>query len=105
MSTPKSSSSSPNLLVSTLPMSLTHSPSIYKSTTSKIDYLYEISYVHDESKITSKEFPLINSYHAFTKPSNPFTRSIKFLIRQSPRTVKLYVQSIKFDQCELLATS
>ena len=88
MSMLESSSSSSNSFVSILPMSLTFSPSIRKSTASKLDYLYEVSYVPDESKITFKKISLINLYHAFTKPTNPLTRSIKSLIKQSPKTVK-----------------
>ena len=100
MSTPKSSSLFSNSLVSTFPVSLALSPSIRKSIASKLDYLYKISYIPNKSKITSKELPLITPYHTFTKPSNPFTRSTKSLIRQSSKTVKEYVQSTKFDQCE-----
>ena len=98
----KSSNSSYITLVSILPMSLIISPFIHKSTVSKLNYLYKVSYIPNESKITSKEFPLINSYHDFTKPTNPL---IKSLIKQSPKTVKEYVQLTKFNQCMLPAIS
>ena len=67
MSTSESPNTYSDSFISTLPMSLTPSPSIRKSTASKLDYLYKVSYVPDESKITSEELPLINPYHTFTK--------------------------------------
>ena len=107
METPntETSSSSPPMALqpTSAPFSLL-SPSTRKSSTSKLDYLYEVNYVPDEQKVTSEDLPLINLYHAFTKPVNPITRSIKQLIKHAPRNVKEYIQSIKFSQCNLPAT-
>ncbi|PON71893.1 Viral movement protein [Parasponia andersonii] len=96
-------SSSSNHLISQL--SLSPSPSLRKSSASKLEYLYELNYVSEESKITSENLPLINPYHAFTKPSSSFTQSIKSLIKPTPRSTKEYVQSTKFDQCEFPVTN
>lgn len=78
------------------------SPSMRKSSASKLDYLYEVNYVSDEQKVTSQDLPLINPYHDFIKPVNPITRSIKHLIKHTPRNIKEYIQSTKFSQCNLL---
>lgn len=70
-------------------MLLTLSSSIRKSTTCKLGYLCIISYIPDETEITFEEVPLINPYHAFTKPPNLFTRSIKSMIKHSPKSVNM----------------
>ena len=43
------------------------SPSIRKSSASKLDFLYEVNCVPNEQKVTSADLPLINPYHAFLK--------------------------------------
>ncbi|PON61571.1 hypothetical protein PanWU01x14_144870 [Parasponia andersonii] len=96
-------SSSSNHLISQL--NLTLLSSFRKSSASKLEYLYELNYVSEESKITSENLPLINPYYAFTKLSSSFTQSIKSLIKPTPRSTKEYVQSTKFDRCELPATN
>ncbi|GMN24532.1 hypothetical protein TIFTF001_050329 [Ficus carica] len=63
-----SSSSSIVIQPTSVSFSLT-SLSMRKSSASKLDYLYEVNYVSDEQKVTSEDFPLINPYYAFTKPS------------------------------------
>ncbi|KAF4372297.1 hypothetical protein G4B88_004613 [Cannabis sativa] len=85
-------------------MPLTASPSLRRSSASKLDALYEVSYLSDDGKVILSDLPLINPYQAFSKPQSLFTRSIKTLIKQNPKTVKEYVQSTKFDQCNLPAT-
>uniref|UniRef100_A0A803QDR5 Polyprotein n=1 Tax=Cannabis sativa TaxID=3483 RepID=A0A803QDR5_CANSA len=98
--------SSSQLSTHTTPVSmpLTASPSLRRSSGSKLDALYEVSYLSDDGKVILSDLPLINPYQAFSKPQNLFTRSIKTLIKQNPKTVKEYVQSTKFDQCNLPAT-
>jgi len=75
------------------------------SNASKIDYLYEVS-LSDEIKISETQLPLMNPYSAFAKPHSSFSpiRSIRQLIRQTPKEVKEYVQSSKFDQHPIPAT-
>lgn len=65
---------------------------------SKINYLYEVS-LSDDTKIFETQLPLMNPYLAFAKPSSCFSpiRSIRYLICQTPKKVKEYVQSSKFD--------
>ncbi|GMN26540.1 hypothetical protein TIFTF001_040875 [Ficus carica] len=75
------------------------SPSMRKSSASKLYYLYEINYVPDEQKIISEDLPIINPYHAFVKQSNPMLRTIKQLVRPTSKMVREYVQSTKFSFC------
>ncbi|KAF4369790.1 hypothetical protein G4B88_022175 [Cannabis sativa] len=98
--------SSSQLSTHTTPVSmpLTASPSLRRSSASKLDALYKVSYLSDDGKVIISDLPLINPYQAFSKPQSLFTRSIKTLIKQNPKTVKEYVQSTKFDQCNLPAT-
>ncbi|GMN57153.1 hypothetical protein TIFTF001_026260 [Ficus carica] len=76
-----------------------------KSSASKLDYFYEINYVPDEQKIISEDLPIINPYHAFVKQSNPMLRTIKQFVRPTSRMVREYVQSTKFSQYNLPATT
>ena len=48
----------------------------------------------------------MNPYSTFVKPTSSFSpiRSIRHLIRYTPKEVKEYVQSSKFDQHPILAT-
>jgi len=93
------------------PVSLTPSssastpPEFRVSNASKIDYLYEVS-LSDETKISETQLPLMNPYSAFAKPTTSFSpiRSIRQLIHQTPKQVKEYVQSSKFDQHPIPAT-
>ena len=47
--------------------------SLCKSTTNRLDYLYEISHVPEDSKITIT----VNPYTVFDKPQVSFKKSIK----------------------------
>ena len=82
---------------SVAPFSLTSSPSIRKSSASKLDYLYELSYVPDNNKISSEYLPLINPYHTFTKTPHSLVRSIKTLIKPSLKAPKEYIQASNFS--------
>ena len=72
---------------------------------SRIVYLYEVS-LSDETNIFETHLPLINLYSAFAKSVTSFSpiKSIRHLIRHTPKKVKEYVQSSKFDQYPILAT-
>ena len=73
--------------------------SLHKSTANRLDYLYEISHVPEDSKIPITDFPIVNPYTVFDKPQSSFKKSIKkFLGPSQPSTVKEYVQTSKFDQ-------
>lgn len=54
---------------STSTLSSTH-PSFRSMTSSKVDYLYEVEYLRDDSKsiVTIIELALVNPFKAFTKP-------------------------------------
>ena len=72
--------------------------SLHKSTANRLDYLYEISHVPEDSKIPITDFPIVNPYTVFDKPQASFKKSIKkFLGPSQPSTVKEYVQASKFD--------
>ena len=73
--------------------------SLRKSTTNRLDYLYEISHVPEDSKIPITDFPIVNPYTVFDKPQVSFKKFIKkFLGPSQSSTVKEYVQASKFDQ-------
>ncbi|KAJ6855345.1 hypothetical protein NC651_040109 [Populus alba x Populus x berolinensis] len=91
-----SSPSSPHpssLLTSSSSFHLLLSPSIRQSTSTKLDYLYEVN------------LPLVNPYHAFVKKSPSVIRNIKTLIKQPSRVAKEYVQASSFDHHKIPATS
>ena len=72
--------------------------SLRKSTATRLDYLYEISHVPEDSKISITDFPIVNPYTEFDKPQVSFKKSIKKLLGPSQSsTVKDYVQASKFD--------
>ncbi|KAJ9547114.1 hypothetical protein OSB04_019657 [Centaurea solstitialis] len=68
------------------------STSFRKSSTSKIDQLYEISYVPDDSKIPITSMPLVNPYSVFSKPNNSLSKNE-------------FVQASRFDSHQLPATT
>ena len=102
--TTNSESSSSSIASVPLPLSLSRTPSLRKTSASKLDFLYEVNFISDENKITSEELPLINPYQAFAKPTNSVTHSIRSLIKRPSRNVKEYVQATKFDQHPLPVT-
>jgi hypothetical protein len=67
------------------------SPSIRQSTSTKLDYLYEVSLLDDTQKIFETDLPLVNPYHAFTKKSHAVIHSIKTLIKQPSCVAKEYI--------------
>ncbi|GJR09665.1 zinc finger, CCHC-type, viral movement protein [Tanacetum coccineum] len=76
-----------------------------QSSASKIDQLYEISYVPDDSRIPVSEMPLVNPYQIFTKPTNSITKRVKQLIGSAPnKQIKEFVQTSKFDSHQLPAS-
>ncbi|PKI43692.1 hypothetical protein CRG98_035891 [Punica granatum] len=84
---------------STTDVALSVETPFQKSFESKLDALYEVSYLSENDKISSTNLPPINLYTTFSKqPSFSPIRSIRHLIRQSPHRVKEYVQSTRFDQ-------
>ena len=73
--------------------------SLRTSTTNRLDYLYEISHVPEDSKIPNADFPIVNPYTVFNKPQSSFKKTHKKIIGPShPSTVKEYVQVSKFDR-------
>lgn len=74
--TPSSKSPSPLLTSSSSSFHLHPSPSIHKSTSTKIDYLYEVSLLDDTQKISKTNLPLVNPYHAFVKKKNLLLLSV-----------------------------
>ena len=49
-------------------------PSLRRSTTNRLDYLYEISHVPEDSKIPITDFPIVNPYTIFNKPQSSFKK-------------------------------
>ena len=79
--------------------------SLRKSTANRLDYLYEISHVPEDSKIPITDFPIVNPYTVFDKPQVSFKKSIKKLLGLSQSsTIKEYVQASKFDQYHIPAS-
>ena len=73
--------------------------SLRKFTTNRLNNLYEIFHVLEDSKIPITDFPIINPYTVFDKPQVSFKKSINKLLGPSqPSTVKEYVQASEFDQ-------
>lgn len=52
---------------STFP-SLARPPSFKTTAVSKLDYLYEIEYLPEDSKVPPSQFPIINPYTVYCKP-------------------------------------
>ena len=79
--------------------------SLRKSTANRLDYLYEISHVLEDSKIHITDFPIVNPYTVFDKPQVSFKKSIKKLLGPSRSSiVKEYVQAFKFGQYNIPAS-
>ncbi|KAJ9547117.1 hypothetical protein OSB04_019660 [Centaurea solstitialis] len=77
-----------------------------QSSASKIDQLYEISYVPDDSKIPITSTPLVNPYSVFSKPNNSISKKVKKLIGStSTQQIKEFVQASRFDSHQLPATT
>ncbi|KAJ6693670.1 hypothetical protein OIU85_004448 [Salix viminalis] len=102
-----SSPSSPpsSLQTSSSSFPLPPSPSLRKSTSTKLAYLNEVNLLDDTQKISETDLPLVNPYHAFVKRSPSVIRSIKTLIKHPLRMTKEYVQASSFDQHKIPATS
>ncbi|KAJ0888866.1 putative viral movement protein [Helianthus annuus] len=80
--------------------------SFRRSSASKIDQLYEISYISDESKVPITSLPLVNPYSVFKKPQNSLSKKVKQLVGSvSNPVVKEFVQTSKFDSHQLPATT
>ena len=95
-------SSSSEVIDTTKP---TFNLSLHKSTTNRLDYLYEISHVLEDSKIPITNFPMVNPYTVFDKPQISFKKSIKKLLGPSQSsTIKEYIQASKFDQYNIPAS-
>ena len=74
-------------------------PSLRRSTTNRLDYLYEISLVPKDCKIPIIDFPIVNPYTIFNKPQSSLKKKIikKYIGHSQPFIVKEYVQASKFD--------
>ncbi len=68
-----------------------------KTVGSKLDSLYEITYLSEEDKVSATELPLINPYTAYTKQSTSFTSTVKSLIGGPLQRVKSMFRPPKFD--------
>ena len=52
-------------------------PSLRRSTGNRLEYLYEISHVQEDSKIPITDLPIVNPYTIFNKPQSSFKKTIK----------------------------
>lgn len=94
----------PRHLSSTSFPSLSRPPSFKTTSASKIDYLYEIEYLPEESKVPPSQFPVINPYAVYCKPSS-FKKKIKKLVGANhSNPIKEYVQASNFFTHPILAT-
>ena len=79
--------------------------SLRKSTANRLDYLYEIFHVPEDSKIPITDFPIVNPHTVFDKPQVSFKKPIKKLLGPSQSsTIKEYIQASKFDQYNIPAS-
>ena len=70
-------------------------PPLRKSTANRLDYLYEISHVLEDSKIPITNFPIVNPYTVFNKPQPSFKKIIKKIIGPShSSTIKKYMSRL-----------
>lgn len=80
-------------------------PLSFKTTAaSKLDYLYEIEYLPEDSKVPPSQFPVINPYTIYCKPQSSFKKKVKKLLgadHSSP--VKEYVQASNFSAHPIFA--
>ncbi|ESQ51076.1 hypothetical protein EUTSA_v10022984mg, partial [Eutrema salsugineum] len=75
-----------------------------KSTSSKIDYLYEIEYVSEDSKVPITQLPLLNPYKAFTKPNSSFPKVIKQVFGPSKHAARELILASQMEQHLVPAT-
>ena len=62
------------------------------SIANRLDHLYEIFHVLEDSKIPIIDFPIVNPYTIFNKPQSSLKKTIKIYIGPSqPSTVKEYI--------------
>ena len=54
--------------------------SLHKSTANRLDYLYEISHIPEDSKIPITDFPIVNPYTVFNKPQSSLKKTIKNIL-------------------------
>lgn len=68
-------------------------PPFFKSTAaSKLDYLYEIEYLPEDSKVPVSQFPVINPYAVYCKPQCSFRKKIRKLVgTEHSNPIKEYV--------------
>lgn len=99
MSTSNPTSIDSQFAISTFPRSKS------RSSSSKIDSLYEIEYVPGD-QLPETTLPLVNSYEYFTKKPSAFSvKGVRDLIKpSSSRKVMEYVQYSKFSSCQVPAT-
>ena len=88
------SSSSPDIDSSKISSDL----ALRRSTSNRLEYLYEISHIPKDSKIPIIDFPIVNTYAMFNKPQSSLKKNYKKYISPSQSsTVKEYIQASKFD--------
>ena len=51
-----------------------------RSTSNRLDYLYEISHIPKDSKIPTTDFPIVNPYAVFNKPQSSLKKTIKNIL-------------------------
>ncbi|ESQ39485.1 hypothetical protein EUTSA_v10001266mg [Eutrema salsugineum] len=75
-----------------------------KSTSSKIDYLYEIEYVSEDSKVPITQLPLLNPDKVFTKPKSTFPKVIKQVFGPSKHAARELILASQMEQHLVPAT-
>lgn len=82
----------PKPFTSNSSFSPSRTPSFKTISSSKLDYLYEIKYLSEDSKILATHFSVVNLYFIYCKPQSTIKKKIKKLVgSKNPTFVKEYV--------------
>lgn len=72
----------------------------------RLDSLYGVTYLPNDDKIPVMEFPLVNPYNIFIKPTLSLARSIKqIFVPKSKLPFKEFVQASRFDKFQIIVRS
>ncbi|VVB04427.1 unnamed protein product [Arabis nemorensis] len=78
--------------------------SFRRSTSNKIDYVYEVEYVSDDTKVPITQLSLLNPYKAFTKPNTTLPKVLKHAFNPNKHTAKELVLASQLEQHLVPAT-
>lgn len=76
---------------------LSNPPSLRRSTSSKIGYIYEVENVNSDSKVPITQLLLLNPYKIFTKPNSTFQKVIKHVFGPNKHFAKKLVLALQLQ--------